>query len=303
MKRYLIFICLFTLLISQDNRSTLFSTGNPPELGVGWDVRCSEFSEGEQLGDINQDNSLDVLDVVALIGFIVGNAVPTEEEFTLSDINLDGTVDILDIVLMVSLILDGATTSNTCLSGLSASVRFFSPNEYTFEAFSVIFQTEDLEGEGLFEINLHDDLNDSPGDVLGSWELSLDENMAREYYVFTGDTDCIVLSPMTTYWLSVHPINNQDEALWLFSEGDFTYSTSQDMGNSWSESYFDQVGCTKIFAEQIYDSPDPNPGEEVVYDWSLEDINSNSEYFTQSIGPSTFINQDFVSVYYFGKAG
>ena len=108
---------------------------------------------------------------------------------------------------------------------------------------------------------------------------------------------------MTYYWLSVHPINNQDEALWLFSEDDFTYSMSQDMGLSWTASSLDQVGCTKIFGEQIYESPGFTPSDEPVYDWSLEDINSNSEYFTQNIGPSMFIEQDFVSVYYFGKAG
>ena len=175
--------------------------------------------------------------------------------------------------------------------------------EYTFEAFSVIFQTAELEGNGLFEVRLHNDSSGYPGVILGSWDLYLDANMAREYYVFTGDTDCIVLNPMTYYWLSVHPINNQDEALWLFSEDSYTYSMSEDMGLSWDNSSYNQVGCTKIFGEQIYDSPGSNPSTEPVYDWALEDINPNSEYYTQNIGPSTFVNDNLVSVYYFGKAG
>ena len=302
MKRYFIFIFL-SLLISQDNRSTLFSTGNPPELGEGWDIRCTEFSENQELGDVNQDGFIDVLDIVGLVGFIIGNSIPTDEDILHSDINLDGALDVLDIVLMVSIILNGSSTSSECVSGLSGAVRFLSPNEYTFEAFSVIFQTAELEGDGLFEIKLHNDSNEYPGEILGAWDLYVDENMAREYYVFTGDTDCIVLTPMTYYWLSVHPINNQDEALWLFSEGDFTYSMSEDMGINWNSSSLDQVGCTKIFGEQIYESPDFTPSEETVYDWSLEDINPNSDYYSQYIGPSTFIEQDFVSVYYFGKAG
>jgi len=108
---------------------------------------------------------------------------------------------------------------------------------------------------------------------------------------------------MNSYWLSVHPISNQDEALWLFSENEFTYSTSNDLGQNWSETLEDQVGCVVIYGEQIYESSEFEPSLEPVYDWSLEDINSNSEYYTQDIGPSTFIDNEFVSVYYFGKAG
>ena len=302
MKKYFIFIFL-SLLISQDNRSTLFSKGNPPELGEGWDMRCTEFAESEQLGDVNQDGFIDVLDIVGLVGFIIGNGTPTDEDVLHSDINLDRSLDVLDVVLMVGVILNGSSPSSGCVSGLSGAVRFLSPNEYTFEAFSVIFQTAQLEGDGLFEVRLHNDSTGYPGEILGAWDLYLDPNIAREYYIFTGDTDCIVLTPMTYYWLSVHPINNQDEALWLFSEDSYTYSMSEDMGISWEESSYDQVGCTKIFGEQIYESPDFTPSEETVYDWSLEDINPNSDYYSQHIGPSAFVEEDVVSVYYFGKAG
>ena len=97
--------------------------------------------------------------------------------------------------------------------------------------------------------------------------------------------------------------DNSDEALWLLSEDNFTYSTSEDMGSTWLGTELNRVGCTKIFAEQIYDSPGQNPNNEIVYDWSLEDININSEYYTQFIGPSMFYNENQVSVYYFGKAG
>ena len=37
------------------------------------------------------------------------------------------------------------------------------------------------------------------------------------------------------------------------------------------------------------------------YDYSLEDINPNSEYYGNYIGPETF--REDVSLYYFGKAG
>lgn len=300
MKHILYCIIASSLIFAQGDRSTLFSTGNPPELGVGWDIRCSEYS-GSSLGDVNQDASVDILDVVTIVGFILGTTVPTDDEAIYSDTNQDSNIDILDVVIIVNVILNGSESE--CVEGLSAAVKFTSPGEYTFEAFSVIFQTAELTGEGLFEIILHSDNFNSPGTALGSWELELDENMAREYYVFTGGTDCILLEPMASYWLSVHPIDNQDQALWLFSEDDYTYSTSSDLGENWSEVLEDQVGCTKIFGEQIYDSPDSNPSLEPVYDWSLEDINPNSEYYGEDIGPSALIANDFVSVYYFGKAG
>ena len=58
-----------------------------------------------QLGDVNQDMALDVLDIVMLINFAVGNTNPTDLEIFLSDLNSDETIDILDIVSLVNIIL------------------------------------------------------------------------------------------------------------------------------------------------------------------------------------------------------
>jgi len=301
MIHYITIAILFSLVFSQDDRSTLFSTGNPPVLGEGWDITCSEYSSSET-GDINEDGNTDILDVVSMVSFILGNTEPTEEEAINSDANEDGSVDVLDVVMIVNIILNGEE-SGECISALSAAVKFTSPGEYTFEAFSVIFETAELPGNALFEVRLHADDFNFPGEVIGAWELQLNENIAMEYYVFTGDTDCIVLEPNLSYWLSVHPIDNQDEAIWLFSEDDFTYVTSNSLGENWDGPFEDKVGCTKIFGEQIYESGNNIPNDQIVYDWSLEDINENSEYYSQFIGPSTFINSNQVSVYYFGKAG
>ena len=57
------------------------------------------------LGDINQDFVVDILDIVILINFVIGNTEPSSYEFYLSDINSDGEIDILDIVTLVNLIL------------------------------------------------------------------------------------------------------------------------------------------------------------------------------------------------------
>ena len=66
-------------------------------LGELTDVGCA--SEG----DVNSDGGLDVLDVVAVVGFILGNTA----EIDCADMNQDGAVDVLDVVAMVSTILGG----------------------------------------------------------------------------------------------------------------------------------------------------------------------------------------------------
>ena len=306
MKKLFITIFFVSISFSQSDRSTIFNTGTPPDLGVGWDITCNQFEENN-IGDINNDLGVDVLDVVSIVSFILGNAIPTAEETIISDINEDTNIDVLDVIILVGMILDGSNSTNLCQEGLSAAIKFTTFVEYTFEAFSVIFETGDLQGQGLFEIHLHQDNFNTPGDILGSWELTVGENTAREYYVFTGDSDCITLEPFASYWLSVNPKNNGDEALWLLSEEEFTYSTSNDMGVNWLETSTGQVGCMKIFGEQIFETDDSEPSLETVYDWSLEDINPNSDYYFpdygETIGPSSYVEDQQVSVYYFGKAG
>jgi hypothetical protein len=66
-------------------------------LGELTDVGCA--SEG----DVNSDGSLDVLDVVAVVGYILGNS----DAIDCADLNNDGNVDVLDVVAMVSTILGG----------------------------------------------------------------------------------------------------------------------------------------------------------------------------------------------------
>ena len=54
MKHYITIAIFLSLALPQDDRSTLFSTGNPPVLGEGWNIACSEYSSSIA-GDINQD--------------------------------------------------------------------------------------------------------------------------------------------------------------------------------------------------------------------------------------------------------
>ena len=56
---------------------------------------------GESPGDINGDSSVNILDVVMLINFILSG-----EYNVLADLNGDGGVDVLDIVQLVDIILN-----------------------------------------------------------------------------------------------------------------------------------------------------------------------------------------------------
>jgi len=73
-------------------------------------VMCSDYSCAESLsqcppecdlGDVNCDGSLDVLDVVLMVNMIL------EDEYdAIADMNEDGVLNVLDVVILVNLILD-----------------------------------------------------------------------------------------------------------------------------------------------------------------------------------------------------
>jgi len=64
---------------------------------------CSDWV----VGDLNNDNIINVLDIVSLINYILGISNPSECEYLVSDINGDDNLDILDIVLIINGIFGG----------------------------------------------------------------------------------------------------------------------------------------------------------------------------------------------------
>ena len=59
------------------------------------------------LGDINSDGQINVIDVVLLVSFILQQEVPSETQFLASDFNQDGSLNVLDVVDIVAMILQG----------------------------------------------------------------------------------------------------------------------------------------------------------------------------------------------------
>ena len=63
-------------------------------------------------GDVNFDGTLNVVDIVLMVGFILNTTIPTEEQELTADMNQDGIVNIVDIILLVNDIL-GTTFSES----------------------------------------------------------------------------------------------------------------------------------------------------------------------------------------------
>ena len=58
------------------------------------------------LGDLTQDDNVDILDVVVMVNYILGET-PSEAQLFIGDINSDGILNIQDLVLLVAIILQG----------------------------------------------------------------------------------------------------------------------------------------------------------------------------------------------------
>ena len=67
---------------------------------------CDIGYGGMGLGDINNDNYIDVLDVVVLVNIIMGYLDPSTSQTWASDLNNDELINIQDIILLVIMILD-----------------------------------------------------------------------------------------------------------------------------------------------------------------------------------------------------
>ena len=61
--------------------------------------------EVELYGDVNFDGTLNIMDVVLVVNYVLNLVTPTEEEVLTADMNQDGILNILDVIQLVSEIL------------------------------------------------------------------------------------------------------------------------------------------------------------------------------------------------------
>ena len=65
----------------------------------------NNYPSQTSLGDINEDGTINIQDIILIIGNILGTISLSEVQLELGDINQDGIIDILDIVQVINLIL------------------------------------------------------------------------------------------------------------------------------------------------------------------------------------------------------
>ena len=68
-------------------------------------VNLTIVVENYQIGDVNLDGEINVLDVVMIVAYILGSGELTETQIEVSDYNGDSYIDVLDVVMLVGAIL------------------------------------------------------------------------------------------------------------------------------------------------------------------------------------------------------
>ena len=58
------------------------------------------------MGDVNYDGAINILDVLQIMSYILGNSEFSSEQEFLSDLNSDGVINVLDIIQIVNIILN-----------------------------------------------------------------------------------------------------------------------------------------------------------------------------------------------------
>ena len=89
-------VCIDETVVSDASGSALLSSGDCTGIDI-LDV---------MLGDINADANINIQDVVILINFILGSAVPEGNQLYAADLNSDGILNVQDVVILIGLILE-----------------------------------------------------------------------------------------------------------------------------------------------------------------------------------------------------
>ena len=78
------------------------------EIDTAWMLFVIEnllFSDNLLMGDLNFDQTIDILDVVLCVNIVLGITIPSQEQILAADLNYDTSINVLDIILLVNTIL------------------------------------------------------------------------------------------------------------------------------------------------------------------------------------------------------
>ena len=80
----------------------LFDPGSPGG------VQGGDTYNDYYMPNVNLDQSVNILDIILIINFILEIQVPSETQFISSDLNNDSLINILDIIQLVNIILENS---------------------------------------------------------------------------------------------------------------------------------------------------------------------------------------------------
>ena len=78
------------------------------EIDTAWMLSIIEdllYSDDLLMGDINFDQSIDILDIVLCVNIVLGSSIPSQDQISVADLNNDNSINVLDIILLVNIIL------------------------------------------------------------------------------------------------------------------------------------------------------------------------------------------------------
>lgn len=92
--------------LAEDTYSAYVTLSSNAGTPVSFEVTLETSGSAVLPGDVNQDGSIDVLDIVNTINIILDPESATPLEFQAADVNDDDAVNVLDVVLIVNIILE-----------------------------------------------------------------------------------------------------------------------------------------------------------------------------------------------------
>ena len=154
-------------LISSDGYET--NLGSSVKTGFSRDLECGDGTGGTYLpGDVDASGTIDVLDIVAIVGHVLETSELSDEQVYIADINNDLNLDVLDVVALVNHVLNETIPEcdETATCNEETEVELWGQCYNIEETTDIDLQNSGLTGEIPEEICL----------LQGLTELKLNEN-------------------------------------------------------------------------------------------------------------------------------
>ena len=159
--------------------------------------------EDVYLGDINSDDDLNILDIVATISFVLDDNNQPDDFIEISDINSDGTVNILDLVRLVNKVLH-PNPPEIFINQLgydlnNLTVSWSSITESDFYSYSILWSLDtDTEAQTLYttfnqsdtlvsivnnDLSFNNYISIRYDDIWGCYSISSSEDIEKDYFL------------------------------------------------------------------------------------------------------------------------